>query len=264
MLDWYGAAAPAATLLLDQYPNAAAAYSLRLLNSAYTGNCIEVRRSNDNALQNIGFLGGYVDTSAIVTFCSGTNCFVRTWYDQSGNARNLVQTTAANQPNIFTSGAIQQLGGKKALKGDGDDNMTSAFSRVQPHSLFYVGTIVLDDIAVDGSSNNLASFYNSSSSTRIGARTFGSFVGYTIAHNPANHSLISALWNGASSRLDANLVSGNGSVGTDSTNGLTIFAAGNLGNANLGFTQEVILYNSNNTSDWSGIQSNINAFYTIY
>jgi surface protein len=72
--------------LLDTYPNAAAAYSLRLLRSAYTGSAIRVRRSSDNTEQDIGFVSNELDTSALTTFCSGTNGFVKTWYDQSGNA----------------------------------------------------------------------------------------------------------------------------------------------------------------------------------
>jgi hypothetical protein len=114
-LDWYSQA-PAAALLLDQYPNAAVAFSLRALNSAYTGNCIEVRRSNDNATQNIGFAGGIIDTAALKTFCGANNCFVRTWYDQSGNGRNAVQTTNANQPQIVASGVVIRQGARVALQ----------------------------------------------------------------------------------------------------------------------------------------------------
>jgi hypothetical protein len=42
-------------LLLDQYPNAAVAYSLRKLRDAYTGPAIRVRRAVDNAEQDFGF-----------------------------------------------------------------------------------------------------------------------------------------------------------------------------------------------------------------
>jgi type III restriction enzyme len=42
-------------LLLDQYSGAAAAYSLRKLSTSYSGSAIRVRRSSDNAEQNIGF-----------------------------------------------------------------------------------------------------------------------------------------------------------------------------------------------------------------
>jgi hypothetical protein len=42
-------------LLLDTYPNAAVAYSLRKLRTAYSGSPIRVRRSVDNAEQDFGF-----------------------------------------------------------------------------------------------------------------------------------------------------------------------------------------------------------------
>ena len=85
----------APSLLLDLYPSAAAAYSVRLLRTAYTGSAIRVRRSSDNAEQNIGFTAlGNLDESSLTSFCSGTDGFVTTWYDQSGNGRNATQSTA--------------------------------------------------------------------------------------------------------------------------------------------------------------------------
>ena len=79
--------------LLDDYSGAAAAYSLRLLSSTYTGYAIRVRRASDNAEQDIGFVNNELDTSTLTSFCSGTNGFVKTWYDQSGNGNDATQTT---------------------------------------------------------------------------------------------------------------------------------------------------------------------------
>jgi hypothetical protein len=102
--------------LLDTYPNAAAAYSVRKLRTAYTGSAIRVRRSSDNAEQDIGFDGsGNLDTIALTSFCSGTNGFVTTWYDQSGNGVNLVQTTAINQPKIVTSGVVSTTNSRPSI-----------------------------------------------------------------------------------------------------------------------------------------------------
>ena len=42
----YDGGAPAPSLLLDTYPNAAVAYSLRKLRTAYSGSAIRVRRSS--------------------------------------------------------------------------------------------------------------------------------------------------------------------------------------------------------------------------
>jgi len=103
-----GGAAPYVGFL-DSYPNAAAAYSLRKLRAAYTGNAIRVRRT-DLTEQNIGFnaLGG-LDTTALMSFV-GTgvldNGFITTWYDQSGNGLNATQTTALNQPQIVIAGSM--------------------------------------------------------------------------------------------------------------------------------------------------------------
>jgi hypothetical protein len=107
-------------LLLDVYPSAAAAYSLRKLRAAYSGSAIRVRRSSDNSEQDIGFLGGNLDTSTLSTFCIGTNGFITTWYDQSGNSLNIIQTTASYQPIIVSSGNIILTNGKPSPKyGDG-------------------------------------------------------------------------------------------------------------------------------------------------
>ena len=73
----------APNLLLDTYTGAAAAYSLRLLRSSYSGSAIRVRRASDNTEQDIGFVDNELDTSTLETFCSGTNGFVKTWYDQA-------------------------------------------------------------------------------------------------------------------------------------------------------------------------------------
>ncbi|NBX50724.1 hypothetical protein EBT25_12485 [bacterium] len=109
--------------LLDAYPNAAAAYSVRLLRTAYTGSAIRVRRSSDNAEQDIYFdANGNLDTAQLTTFCSGTNGFVTTWYDQSGNGRDATQTTATNQAQIVNSGSVINVNSKPSLQFDGSND----------------------------------------------------------------------------------------------------------------------------------------------
>jgi len=111
------------TLLLDSFPNAAAAYSLRKLRTNYTGNCIRIRRASDNTEQDIGFLNNFLDTASIQTFCSATSGFVTTWYDQSDSARNATQATAANQPKIYDSAAssLTKRNNKVSFSLDGTD-----------------------------------------------------------------------------------------------------------------------------------------------
>jgi hypothetical protein len=91
--------------ILDIYPNATVAYSLRKLRTAYTGSAIRVRRSNDNTELNIGFDGDILDITSLLNFCGVSDGFITTWYDQSGNANNATQSTTANQCQIVGGGA---------------------------------------------------------------------------------------------------------------------------------------------------------------
>lgn len=80
-----------------------AVLSLRKKISTAT-NSIRVRRSSDNAEQDIGFSGDSLDTASLSSFVGANSAFVTTIYDQTGNGENAVQTTAANQPRIVNAG----------------------------------------------------------------------------------------------------------------------------------------------------------------
>lgn len=98
---------PAASLLLDDVAGATVALSVRKLSSSYAGSAIEVRRSSDDTLQDIGFdANGDLDTAALSSFAGSGDAFIRTWYDQSGNGGNLTQTTNADQPKIVDAGTV--------------------------------------------------------------------------------------------------------------------------------------------------------------
>ena len=81
--------------VLDQYTGAAAGYSLRQL-SVNTTNVVRVRRDLDNAEQD--FTATEVVDGTLEAFVgSGNNGFVTTWYDQSGNGKDITQGTAGDQ-----------------------------------------------------------------------------------------------------------------------------------------------------------------------
>lgn len=92
---------------LDNFTTPAGAYSFRKLRSAYAGNAVRIRRASDNLEADIGFLGfvpglgSPVDVAAANAHCAATTCFGAKWYDQSGNGRDLLQATAANQPQLI-------------------------------------------------------------------------------------------------------------------------------------------------------------------
>lgn len=113
---------------LDQIAPASAAFSLRRIRSAYTGPAVRVRRFSDNAEADIGFTSaGNLNTVDLLAFCGTSSGFDATWYDQSGNGRNLRQATQAAQPRIVNAGVIDLLGGVPTLVFDAvDDFMTAA------------------------------------------------------------------------------------------------------------------------------------------
>ena len=105
-----GGAIPAPKLL-DLYPGAAAAYSLRKLRNAYAGAAVRIRRSGDNAEYDFGFTGaGDFDTASAEAFCvagGGTkNGYISKWYDQSGGAINYQQTNGSKQNQIISNGVV--------------------------------------------------------------------------------------------------------------------------------------------------------------
>jgi hypothetical protein len=63
--------------------------------------------------------------------------FVSGWYDQTGNARHAVQTTAAAQPRIVNDGVIETMGGRPAIVWSGAQVLTnqgSTFGNVRNFS----------------------------------------------------------------------------------------------------------------------------------
>lgn len=66
--------------------------------TAYTGQWCRIRESGGDTEADIGYLAnGQPDTAAWTAHVAGNSGFLRTWYDQSGSARDGVQATNAGQ-----------------------------------------------------------------------------------------------------------------------------------------------------------------------
>jgi len=257
---------PAFTGLLNDYSGAAAAYSLRLLDNTYTGNAIKVRRSSDNAEQDIAFVNNELDTASLETFAGSGDAFVTTWYDQSGSGNDATQTTAASQPKIVSSGSTILENAKAAIRFDGSDDYieTSAVSYTQPHTLFdvrrYYENITQIGISLKSSDSSFADS-NISGTLRS---YYGSYVTPQVVDN-TNQGLWYSLGNGATSATGLDgataIVSQGGSQSVDL---ITLGRRGSSGlNAKI-ILQEVVFYNSNESTNRTGIETNINDFYSIY
>jgi len=260
---------PAFTGLLDTYPNAAAAYSLRQLRTAYTGNAIRVRRSSDNTEQNIGFVNNVLDTASLLTFCGAGNGFVTTWYDQSGNANNAIQTTAFNQPQIVSSGAMITTNGKNSILFDANKLMllTSSVTAGASSYTSFVGKRVSSGsrlIGLSRWSTNGYSLYLWSDNNYYYLGKTNSYLSSSSTDTTTNQLLLTGLNNAGTMSMfkNGNTIASSSNVLVYSTILDSIGgASGNFSNSNL---QEAIFYNSEQSTNRTGIESNINTFYSIY
>jgi hypothetical protein len=260
--------------LLDTYSSAAAAYSLRKLRTGYYGFAIRVRRSSDNLEQDISFdTNGVLDTTSLLAFIGNGNGFVTTWYDQSGNISNLIQTTAANQARIVYNGLLDTLNGKPALVTNYNYS-TSGFYKATysstingPATVFNIGSNVAStgvSYLWDGlNTNNMYAYSYNNTWMRIGGSAEFALTGYT--QGITTQRIINAIYNGSSSKLRINNGTyATGNTGTIAATGLTLGGVYNGGYLAPAYNQEHIVYPSNQETNATNINTNINSYYSIY
>ena len=243
------------TTLPCDVASAAAAYSLRSVNSNYTGSVVRVRRSSDNAEQD------FSDVSLIASWVgSGNDGHVTTWYDQSGNENNATQSTASSQPKIVDAGVY--LGELNFLSS----TTTLSFSDVACGTTysFFCALPRLDvsnlRIISGGSAPRIDFERESPDLIEVVDNNFGNKKFQTTNLFLDSDSLTSII--NASTTFNV-FHNGNSSV----TNPFTI-PNGNtfntLGGQAAGGVYEVILYNTDQSSNRFKIESNINNHYGLY
>lgn len=169
------------------------------------------------------------------------------WNDQSGNANNVTQATAAARP-IYK---INIINGQPAVRFDGsDDRMAASFALVQPTTVFIVGKkanttqhgYFVDGITATGlilSDNNAVPV--SSSVWRLYA---GSGVETAITIDTSFH-VFGGIANGASSLISVDGATTSGNAGASNANGITLGSIGSQDAAFLnGDLAEVVIYDS--------------------
>jgi len=266
-------------LILDNYPNASRAYSLRKLRTAYTGSAIQVRRSSDNTTSNIGFLSnGELDTTALLSFVGNgvlDNGFITDWYDQSGSAgsNNATQSIALNQPQIVSGGALINLGTKPSID-------LLALSRLDFNGIDTINFTVLYVSKVNTSNVTNVLLANASSGSRgLGDNSPASgspfaFVGIidsTLNNNSLTNSIPTYQLVYANRRNTTQAVGQiNGSNNAynnsvASTSAIYSIISGYGSGVNyLGKVQEIIIYANDQSANRVGLETNINNFYSIF
>ena len=284
------------TTLPADVATSAAAYSLRKVKSDYTGHAVRIRRTSDDIDADVAFdTNDTVSNDSIVTevisgnqstlqaFISGTNAAVAIWYDQSGNSKNATQTTDANQPLIAAGGTLIKRNGKPAVKSTSDNVMNFTLDSLSSDGQQSVFAVLENEVSSQDGYGDVFNIYSTSSessgrnrrplwfSPPSGNRIYFSvddLAGYhddstdyhlfTHTMNNTSGGTSTIFKDGAqvdtrSITLDANPNFSQGRIA-----GVTSNATGAL------YMAEIIIYNSDQTSNRFKIESNINNYYTIY
>ena len=280
---------PGVPLLLDLYPGAIGAWSLRKLRAGYGGTAIRVRRASDNVEQNIGFdTNGELDTSALTAFCTGTNGFITTWFDQASN-KNAVQNAAISQPKIYDSiTGVSTQNGKPTVSFDGNDDFLDCglinggtkpanYSSMNVSRYSSLATTRFAFGSINAGTSNSNSYNLSGVRSSKSENGFGNGVGgATVANSTLNHTtnqqLNSAYYTGGNTiqmyrdglglALTYLLQSASTCAGTEFKT--SIGRAGEtISIYFIGDQQENIVYPSDQTTNRVAIENNIKAYYGI-
>ena len=141
------------------------AYSLRLVGQGYTGFCVRVRRqiSGVNAFADLRFngtsLNSTISMSSVVVPVSGTSAttlgqfaaaagfsnpdgvaanqsiVISTWYDQSGNNKDVVQAVFTASPFIVTNGNLEIKEGNVAARYAGGQSLALTDTSIPMNNL---------------------------------------------------------------------------------------------------------------------------------
>lgn len=154
---------PQTFALDDQEDDLVAAFSTRRLLTSFAGSGLRVRRSSDNTEDDIGFESdGDLDESALTTFVGAGSGYGPTWYEQ-GPAGDATQATAANQPRIVNSGAVEKINTRPAFRflSASSTKLKAASSIIdlaKKHTYYFVaqeqtihdGTLLVSAVTADG------------------------------------------------------------------------------------------------------------------
>ena len=286
--------------LLDEYGGAEAAFSLRLLDTSYTGSAIEAYKSGGTT-QDIGFVSGALDEVALLTFAAGGNVYVSKWYDQSGNGNNFTNTSEIQEmPVIVVGGVLEKYSGKPAFRFAGSPFVQhlELDTPISYNSIFNQDFTILSVVKYnDGGSTQRSMlagktgndidppFYNGNTGmsangsvfqTRFnpirveeedGIHTIGdsgaSGTDLLIVNSIATTPRIKAWYQGTQT-VDYDRSSLGSSYDYPYTSIELLNANNPSGNDGEGVFAEVIIYKSDQSSNINGINRNMNLWYQLY
>lgn len=262
--------------LLDTY-SAATAYSLRQLKTGVT-NVVRVRRSSDSAESD--FTADEITDGTLTTWTGANDGFVVTWYEQSGNGSDLTESTAANQPQLVSSGSVLLDGSHPALYFDGTNDQFTAAGNINwnlSNNLTLVSVSSMPDVAgiavvysqrtstgkgwwlVNDSSTgaNLLAFYNFSGDA-LNLNSQQNTTDQRLLFCTSATGTLNGYYNGAQQET--------GVTSASTWQAAAQFSVGRLGTQSLwykSYQQEIIIFESDESSNRTDIETNINDHYSI-
>jgi hypothetical protein len=293
--------------ILDIFPTAHHAFSLRKLRTAYTGFCLRVRRTtltpsattttvdvSFNSLNTIGLDSAitYVSGTATTAINLGQFCasilngysnpdlvninqdiFISTWFDQSGNSKNVTSTTTTQQPRIVLGGNLETKNGKAAIRfirASGTRlNLIDTSMNINNLSQYIVTSFVTTNVITNYSAFRSTSIpwwlpLSSSSQTLINYNAGLTVTGFFCQNNDTVNRLYSMVADATTVNAYKNqtIVGTKASISSLSQH-IALGWSGSTGSVNAldGYIQESITWQ--NQLYVSPIQSNIITYYGI-
>jgi len=264
-----------------------AASPTRRLVDSYTGPLIRVREDGGDAEQDIGFdANGDLDTASLLSFCGSNMGYVKVIYNQVGS-EHLFQVGWPEQPYIVDNGVLRTSNGKpapfynfggemvsnKVVNNIDDKTVFANFETISNSS----GGAVLDldmdaTIAVLPANKSYAIF------NKGNAKISTNGASYITTAGTAPASQLMSVWQDGVSLEDAAdfkmYLNGTYIPRTSGTAGDILNGNGKhyfgfsraLGGISLyGYLQDILIYNTAlSDANRSGIETNINQYYSIY
>lgn len=282
--------------LVDAFTRPVLAFSLRKINSSYTGACIRVQRSTpDTTQQDIGFgSDGWLDEAALASFVGSGNGTVVTWYDQSGNGWNATNTL--NNPRIVNAGVIDKVSERPAIffsavSAGGQTpalNVSNATALAGWRAKAFAGIFAVAKANSATFPRTILGIHTNSSTTlrislgsdgtnevisgrRLDADSLASSGGQAATTSNKIRSGFIAYEETTATIYDSGILRASntsfqtaGLTSDTSSTNILIGRFSAASNAWIGYIQEIIAYNTDQRPSRIGIESNINADYQLY
>ena len=251
------------------------------LNSRITNVTEETTGSSTSLTTSATTLGEFVANASYTdadALGATDSALIQCWYDQSGNSNDATQNTASSQPTIVSSGALIEENGSPVINFNSDHLLSSAWmTQLSPmsFSLVQVPANVAREvlIGVNTATPYTTSFMNwNSGSDYLYPRFFISFPASEIYSSAMTEDDMNLVFAHSSTTSTSFYLNGSEDSNSPKSHSRTSAADGAITigsptsyNPIRGTSLvEIVFWLSDQSSNRTAIESDINTFYSIY